>query len=242
MTIYKISGQTSHDADIHVIQNNSYFGKKSVSDGNYEVTIDSTVASGVMVMAKKSNGQVVGYGEVNMVTSSGTADLVLSPNGAQIESIQVKIVTIPNGQLTGSATINEVVMENTMLLCSGYRTLNDVSSGNCCVYLADSTTITAERGSTNQDVYMYVYAVEFVDGTIDGVQRGVITITAGTLSKAASINEISGSFVAQMLGSAGSGTLNDIWANLSITSSTQITAYRSGSAGNTKVSYEVIQF
>lgn len=244
MSTYKISGTTSHDADVHVIQNDTYFGKKAVSAGAYEVTIESTVASGITTVAKKSDGDTVSYGDIVGVTSSGVADLTaIIGGGAQIENIQSAIITIPNTQGWADATITEVNMSNTMLLHGGWRCTNDVANGTLGVKLNDSTTLRATRlGSYTGTAYVVIYVVEFVDGTIDGVQRGEIVIGAGNTENSDTINYVGGNVAIHSLGTYGAGSENDLNVNLILTGSTQITAYRASTSGNTTVSYEVIDF
>lgn len=242
MTTYKISGQTSHDADVHIIQNDTYFGKKAVSAGNYEVTIDSTVASGVMAIAKKSNGHVESYGEVDAITSSGTADLT-AIGGTPIDTIQLVTLTVANGQGSDTVTINEVDMGRTILYHNGQKGSNGVN-GELMVVFTNSTTITATRfGSYTGDAIIKLTVLEFGTGVVNSVQRGTITMSSPQLTNTASINEVDTSkCIVSYLRCNTNGIISCQTCNVELTNSTTVTANRGAVNGSTNVSFEVLEF
>jgi len=245
MTTYKISGSTTHDADVHIIQNDTYFGKKSVSAGNYEVTIDSTTASGVMTVAKKADGYVKGYGSVEATTSSGIADLTAVVGGASIKNIQFASVHLDNMQGSNTTTISEVNMSNTFIINNGWRCSSQTNGIDVRAKLTDSTTLTVTRqeaGSWAGTIDMYVSIVEFNDESIAGVQRGDIQLS-GVGTNTATINEVDTSkCVLSLLGTTGNATQEDILCCLYLTNSTTVTLQRTDNTGTTYGSFEILEF
>jgi len=69
MPTYKISGTAHKNSTIYIIQNGEYVGKKSVGAGNYEILFDSVSESGIIAVSENSRGQIVGFGEVAVVTT-----------------------------------------------------------------------------------------------------------------------------------------------------------------------------
>ena len=242
MTTYKISGTTSHDADVHVIQNDTYFGKKAVSAGAYEVTIDSTVASGITTVAERSDGDTVSYGDVIGVTSSGVADLT-AIGGTPIDSIQLVTLTVADSQASDTVTINEVDMGRSILYHNGQQGSNG-TNGELMVVFTNSTTITATRfGSYTGNATIKLTVIEFGSGVVNSVQRGVITMSNPQLTNTTSINEVDTSkCIVSYLRCNTNGVIACQTCNVELTNSTTVTANRGAVNGSTNVSFEILEF
>jgi hypothetical protein len=164
--------------------------------------------------------------------------------GATIKGIQYGIITVLNGNTSGTATVDEITMSNSLLLFNGFRTGNDVAGGEIRIELTNSTTVTAYRvGNNSNDCYAYFCLIEFDNGTIAGSQRGTITLTNPELTDTATINEVDTSkTIISYLGVTGTGSANDTRTGIELTNSTTVTAQRNQVAGSTVVGFEVLEF
>ena len=196
------------------------------------ITVDnSAIADGAVLSYDQASGKL------KYVPGSGSF-------GAQIESIQLGTVLVPNNSGSASTTITVVDTSNSFLIPNGFRTGNDLAGGEIRIELTDSTTVTAYRvGSYATDCYVNFSLLEFVDGSIAGVQRGTITMSNPELTDTATINAVDTSkCVLSFLGNAGNGTANDLRSNITLTNSTTITAQRNQAPGTTTVGFEILEF
>jgi len=243
MTTYKIGGTTQHGADIHIIQDGSYFGSKAVGAGAYEVSFDSTTPSGIIAVAKKSDGEIAGYGDVIGVTASGTADLSAG-GGASIKSIQTGTVTIGSGQSSNTATISSVDASKSMLIWGG----NETASGPalfrycfCYAELTDATTVTAVRQGSSGSMTVRYTVVEYESGV--SVQRGVLANSQYSSSREETITEVDTSKAfCNFCGWNQSNESHENIPQVYLKDSTTVRMQLNNVNNFTQASYEVVEF
>jgi len=245
MSVYKIAGLTLHDADVHIIQNDTYLGSKAVSSGNYEVSFESTTPSGLIAVAKKGDGEIYGYGDVVGVTASGIADLTAG-GGATIKSIQTGSVTIGSGSSSSTATISNVDTDKTMLLWNGTRTVSSPSLNRyayCYTKLTNGTTVTAVRQGTSGSMEVCFTVVEF-EGGINSVQRGVIANSQYSQLTDVTITEVNTSkaFVNFCGWNQSNDNVRENMPKMILPNSTTVRMYLANVNNFTQGSYEVIEF
>jgi len=244
MTVYKIDGTASHDADVHLIQDGSYLGYKSVNSGNYEISFDSTTPSGLIAVAKKLDGEVFGYGGVVGITSSGTSNIVSPSNNVVIKSIQIVPHTrISDRSIVKDYTISDVDTSKTILMNVGsYGNNADPHEGMIRAELINSTTVRLTRNAYQDpgDVHYYFTVVEYSSG-IKSIQRGASGIGTITISEV----NVNKTIVNICNASSTAGSFEDWrYGNMTnnrgyLNSSIEIELF--GHNSNT-ISYEVIEF
>lgn len=69
MATYKISGHTSKEAVIYIIQDEEYKGKRRVSSGNYELIFESNSNSPVVAVAENIDGQIMSFGNIILLNA-----------------------------------------------------------------------------------------------------------------------------------------------------------------------------
>lgn len=69
MPTYKISGTAHENSTVYIIQNGEYVGKKPVGVGSYEILFDSISESGIIAVLENNNGQIIGFGDVDIVAT-----------------------------------------------------------------------------------------------------------------------------------------------------------------------------
>jgi len=246
MAVYKIEGAASNNADVHLIQDGSYFGSKAVTAGNYEVSFDSTTPSGLIAVAEKADGEILGYGGVIATTSTGTADLTAG-GGASIESIQTGYIDVVNGTSSNTATISSVDMDKSMLMWGGQYPLGNLNLFRYAFFyirLTDATTVTAVRQGTGAAGTMRVrYTVVEFSGGINSIQRGVLANSQYSTTADATITEVDTdkafvNFCGWNQSNESYENIPSIWLN----SSTQVRMQMHNSNNYTQGSYEVIEF
>lgn len=174
---YKISGTTTDNADIHVFEDGSYLGKKSITAGSYDATFDSATASGITAVAEKSDGEVVGFGAVVATTTSGAVDVTGGSTGI-FKSIQQIDITIPSGDIETPQSINAVDVNKSFIMFNGsssYETYHGF--GMVTLELSNSTTVTAKRYG---DLYGTLSAA-YVKGCVMEFESGVKSLQRGTV-------------------------------------------------------------
>ena len=243
---YKISGTLSDNCNVKVFKGNEYVGYLDVTGSTHEVIFDLTSSGTVTAVAEKSDGEVVGYGNVTPISTGDAVNILsVSSGGATIENIQEATITLSNASGSDTATITEVDPDNTVLLFNGFKGADDLAAGNIKVVLTDGTTVTANRvGSWVGECVVKVTVLEFTDGSIAGVQRGTINIAQPATSNTDSITSVdtSKSVLLKLGATTGGGTINDLRCHIELTNSTTVTATRDQSLGDVVVSYEVLEF
>lgn len=184
--------------------------------------------------------------------------LLMSGGGAigpAVASIQQVSITITAGSTSNTATISAVDVANSIIIYGGFTvdwSVNaiDMNDTYCGLEITNSTTITATRNDTADSVTYNATIVEFNDGWISNKQAGIITISGtssntATLSPAFDIARSIVLFCGQTTGTS-SEYINTNAASqepfVYISSSTQVTAARSGTSGSLPVYYMAVEF
>ena len=76
---YKISGTSSENSTIYVLQNNALIGYKENNYVDYDIVFDSSTPSGVIVVAASSEGEIEGYGNLVAIVT-GDSSNIIEPN------------------------------------------------------------------------------------------------------------------------------------------------------------------
>jgi len=108
MAVYKISGTTTEEAVIYIIQDEEYKGKRRIHPGKYEMIFESESTSGILAVAENIDGKIMSFGNVTPVEAAGeipnlstsrvmsnpaNIDDILSALNAVIYKLDTKIVT-----------------------------------------------------------------------------------------------------------------------------------------------------
>lgn len=165
-----------------------------------------------------------------------------------IKSIQ-RGTTTTSGATTGTVTVNQVDMNNSMLLYGGNAgtdTNVNLPEGKQRIDLTNSTTVTGSRNSTSGSAtYCPFDLIEFRPGVIKSIQRGSVaitstntdvTITAVDMSKSVCLfhgQSVNGVFV----WTAAQGELQ---AALTSATNVRFTIYNAGTSATG--SWEVVEF
>ena len=245
MAIYEISGSTTDAATIHIIQNNIYKGRHEVPSGNYITKFSSSSAGGVVSLAVKSDGNVVGYGGVTAIDSSGSVT-VSGAASLGVKSIQRGYIDIASPNNSATKTINSVDITKTIVFFDGSRPLEGGDQSdrehNCYLTLNNSTTLQCDRLDHDCGSRTYYSIIEFTGG-ITSMQRGNIVATSLYTNK--TINSVD--LTKTIINCTGYAT-NTSYAfnygiNLALTSATNLYAERYSINGTTiTAGYEVVEF
>ena len=76
---YKISGTSSENSTIYVLQNNALIGYKENNYVDYDIVFDSSTPSGVIAVAASSEGEIEGYGNIVAIVT-GDSSNIIEPN------------------------------------------------------------------------------------------------------------------------------------------------------------------
>jgi hypothetical protein len=169
-----------------------------------------------------------------------------------IRSIQRGTIAISSGASSNTATITAVTTANTMLLYNG-NSSDDASGDNpsraqARITLTNSTTITATRGATTNNIPAVNYsAVEFFPGIVNSIQRGTITIADGDTDQAATITSVNTAKAEVFFLGQSSDIATETAAirqvRVRLSSATEVIAERTGTVtGAVTVSYQVVEF
>jgi len=251
MTVYKIDGTTTHDTDVHIIQDAGYVGKKAVSSGNYSVSFESTTPSGVLAVAEKSDGEGLAYGGVIATTYTGIAD-ISGGGGGFVKSINQINITMGGGSSSNTATISAVDMDNSYIVFTGssaYET-NTTDHYHGTLVLTNSTTVTAQRAGTSGDFRATGYVVELESGIINSIQRGTFVMAqdggfpAQVVDETITSVDLSKTFVTSSYRSDGSNGVAHWKTNLYLQNATTLRAVRMSQykSDACTVAYEVVEF
>lgn len=165
-----------------------------------------------------------------------------------VNSVQQVSITIPNGSTSATATITAAVGTAFII----YQGTNDTQAGTnsaksaCRVELTNSTTVTAFRNTSDTSTCTVNAAV--VDATsslVKTVQKGTITVGAGTTADATITAVTTANTAVAYLGYTTTVTSNSPiteWAALSLTTTTNVRATIGSSGGSSTVGYCVIEF
>lgn len=176
----------------------------------------------------------------------------LGAKGAGIKSIQSGIIGIGTGSATNTATITSVDTNLAILLLGGWNS-GDGSAApvHTSLALTNATTVTGSHPSGNVSDNIRYIVIEY-DSGITSIQRGSITINAGSASNTATISAITvANAVVIWLGSPLDSGVDPDRANISlaITNSTTITATRGCTPGDggcdtygVVVNYQVVEY
>ena len=130
MATYKISGITSHDTRAHVIKSGSYVGYRDISTGPYDLVFDADNANDVLAVAERnSNGETLGFGNVDAISTGDSPNLTLPATGLDIKNFDLHNTYIPNGSSNRYLNLGKTYdVTKTMILMNGLN--NDNSGGS----------------------------------------------------------------------------------------------------------------
>lgn len=167
--------------------------------------------------------------------------------GSVIRSITPLTITIAAASLTGTFTsLPSVVTANTILIWNGVvsttasATVDNRSS--VTVALTNTTTVTATRQNSTDQVIVSLTAVEFASG-VNSIQAGTIVVTSTNTSNTATISAVgANAFVLyQGVSCPNSVGAPQNWAGVTLTNSTTVTANVTSLAGASQtVAYMVV--
>lgn len=179
-----------------------------------------------------------------------------------VKSIQAGTVAVNDNAASGTATINSVDTNNSILIPGGWSWSSTtahsaLAASQELAYMefTNPTTITAKKSGAfgaGANALTWAFSViEFYPGIIKSVQRGVISFGTTDVTKDATINAVNTAKAVVMSlgmeggagGAAGDG-VNVIYARLALNSSTVVRATRGGQNGSaqTAIEYQVIEF
>lgn len=225
---YKISGTLSDDCNVKIFQGDDYIGYTTVSGGSHDTVFDLTVSGVVTTVAEKSDGEVVGFGNVSPESTGDSVNITVpAASGAAINSIQSGVFQIPADQVSGTEAISEVDPTKAVLIFLGSKSNNgNVSTDAASIELTNGTTITARRyTSSGGDVNVSYMVLEFTSGA--AVQRGMIEIAGDTNTDTATITAVDLAKTVIIPGGQHCNTLNNFnyyATHLVLTNATTITA------------------
>lgn len=164
-----------------------------------------------------------------------------------IKSVQRGTITITGGNSSNTATITAVVLANS-LLAWGSNGLNTAGQVDAAMFMArleltNTTTVTATRGGTTEDLTVPYQVIEFWPGLLRSVQRG--TVVTGTPATITSVNTAKS--ILQYLGCVAATTAGGEWgrnqAYVVLTNGTTVTATEGGgTTGNITAGYQVAEY
>ena len=149
---YKISGTSSDNATIYVLQNNALVGYKENNYGTYNIVFDSATSSGVIVLAKNPLGEVEGYGELIAISTGEGSNIVIPDSGKGI---------LKTGQTTSFASGDDGDLELGLTLSytdNGDGTVTDNNTG--LMWAKDGNGAGCYNGGTRT----WTQAIDFADG------------------------------------------------------------------------------
>ncbi len=157
-------------------------------------------------------------------------------------------ITIASGSTSNTATITGVGANAFIIYqgstCSNTSTARLDSCGGR-VTLTNSTTVTANRNSSNSDsLTINAVVIDPTAQLVQSVQFGTINIAASSTSNTATITSVDTTRSAVFyLGQSSTTTaVNNSMTGATLTNATTVTATRGGTAGSPTVSFVVVQF
>jgi len=158
-----------------------------------------------------------------------------------IKSIQYGSVTVDAA--TGTAAINAVDTDNSVVMYLGYTDSGDITDGDGYTYveLTDSTTVTGTRDGTGDVVTVNFVVIEFASGILKSRQVGLITITSK--SNTATIDAVdTNKAVIFWQGFKADDHDIDETVLITLTNSTTVTASTDSSLNDATIPYTVMEF
>jgi len=238
---YKISGTNSDNSTVYILQDKEYIGYKDIDAGNYSVTFDSTTPSGITAVAEKNNGHVIGYGDVEAITTTGTVDITRRPLLNSIQQGEISIVGA--GITSGTVTITEVDLDKSLLIFHGSRScLESLLYHRARIELTNATTVTAFINTASVHTKYFDFTVlEFSSG-IASIQSGTIAMT--NEENTATIDEVDTdkSFVIHLGELAGIDDITRVGCTLELTNGTTVTCKNTQTNALSTVGFMVVEF
>ena len=162
-----------------------------------------------------------------------------------IQSTQQVTVTIANGQTSGTATITAIDTTRTSLIWGGSSTTRNATYDGqqdlCGCTLTNSTTVTATRSGTTNDLIVQVSVVQWKPGVTRSIQYGSIALGNGVTSNTATITSVTTANAAcHFLGlthGAASASHTVSFGDVTLTNATTVTSTRNTSSANTCTVY-----
>lgn len=176
--------------------------KKATYDTDDDGVVDEAAAleSGAQADADKIQGVDVDDAAkadqkvLTFVSASGNIEYITpAPSGAAIDNIQYGTIAITGEAVSNTATINAVVLANSVLILFGLTTAGKSDKyASVRVVLTNTTTVTAVRatGAADQDLTVGFCVIEFSSG-IETVQHELLTVPSGNTTADATISSVS---------------------------------------------------
>lgn len=182
------------------------------------------------------------------IGAQGMAGMV-SLWGASSGVIGIQRATISIAAASGSntSTITAVNMANARLRLLGMACNNAAANSTASsvqIVLTNATTVTATRSATGvADAQVTFEVIEYAPGLIRSIQRGTITIS-GSGSNTAAITDVNTARTElDYLGERMDTALDNMFAFLTLTNATTVTAARfNAGGGTTLVSYQAVEW
>jgi hypothetical protein len=219
---------------------------------NSELTEDST---GTLIVSNADASKIKGITVDDSAIGDGKALAYdqasgflkyIDVGGAVLNRIQFTYTNIDNGQTTGTSTISEIDLDNTIPIWAGCVTNYPDPQTLAYIEPISTTQIRATRdGSPSAFTTVNSYWMEFEPGFIKSIDYGIFTIGSGNLYQIINVSEFDPSKT--MLVHLGYTVSNNTTEQHSATrmnfnSTTSIICYRSGSAYTSYSSYALVEF
>ena len=151
---YKISGTSSDNSTIYVLQADALVGYKENNYGVYDVVFDSDTPSGITVVAESPAGQIVGFGELVAVGTGDSVNIVASSTTQLLKSGQT---TSYNANDDGDLELG-LTPDRTRSTIAGGEVVSDNSTG--LMWVADPEGAGCNNGTPQN----WVNSISFADG------------------------------------------------------------------------------
>ena len=193
---------------------------------------------------------VTGRRNSNSATLSPTARfaVIRFVDGAVTSVQQVNNTASSSTATSATATLTTPVDTTRTVLFSGgtASTQSAVAAGMWRWTLTNKSTVTWTRDTgTSANNILYVTAVEFSPNIIKSIQRGTIAMSAVATNTATVTAVTTTKAFANYTGlnvNSSATNANNVFANLTLTNTTTLTAARSGSTGLCTIGYELVEF
>ncbi len=142
MAFYKFSGTSSDAGYVHILQDHVYIGYEIISVGDYQVIFESSTSSGVTAVAQKTNGKVLGYGEITCAVDGGDESIVrFHPGQLPLSGQTTSYATGDDGDLEIGMTAN-----SELVTISGGEVIKDWHTG--LMWVADPESAGCNNGTS----------------------------------------------------------------------------------------------
>lgn len=195
MPNYKISGYAHEACDIRLMKGNEFLGyRESVGEGSYELIFELDSIENVDVIGIKSDGKIVGYGEITPTLTTDSQNITTPVVVVPIPIPYSYSITLPYNILQVSLSLGRTfdLNRSVIALAGLLSSAGNYSDANGFLYWSSSQSIIFRRSTLlRQPCIIYFTVIEYPEGIIKSVQTGYqttsdtrdITISSVNLSK-----------------------------------------------------------